>query len=89
MDIDDMVVISAMTRTVRTRYAELNIEEPAWLDSQLKKLERAIAIKRQDKIERLLHEQRARFETLKSPDEKRAETAIKIAELEKQLAEIK
>jgi hypothetical protein len=86
MDLDELVALAAYGRALRTEYEAVGLDEPEFIDIQLKSLRREIHSRNADKLEKTLREKRSRLEALKSPTEKRAEIKKEIAALEKTLA---
>jgi len=88
MSIEQLVSLAAYGRQLRDEYEHLQLEEPDWVDVQLKALRREIASKNADHLEALLREKKSRLEALKTPGEKRATIEKEIVGLQKQLAKV-
>lgn len=85
--IEEMVALRAYGRLVRDEFDGLMIDVPEWLDAQLKNLARQIKAKNADRLEARRKELRARLESLKTPNEKKAELRKELAALDRQLVE--
>ena len=85
MDLDDLVSLAAFGRQLRAEYEFHNLEEPDWLEVQIKSLRREINSRSVDKLEARSREITARLDSLKTPTEKKAELLKEKAKLEKQL----
>jgi len=88
LTIEELVVLSAFGRQLRAEYEELDLEEPEFVDVQLKVLRREIRTRNADRLEKSLREKKARLESLKTPTQKKAELRDEIKKLEEQLAEV-
>lgn len=88
LGLDELVALSALAVSLRDQYEQLDLDEPDWLDIQLKSLKREIRTRNADRLEKSLREKKARLETLKTPTQKKAELQTEIKNLEKQLAEV-
>ena len=86
LDIDQMVALAAFGKQLRQEYEAHNLEEPEWLDRQLKTLRREITSRNQDRLEKLLREKKLKVEGLKTPAERKTALQKEIKDLEKQLA---
>ena len=88
LTIEELVVLSAFGRQLRAEYEELDLEEPEFVDVQLKVLRREVRTRNADRLEKSLREKKARLESLKTPTQKKAELRDEIKKLEEQLAEV-
>lgn len=79
--LDDLVALAAFGRLLRTEYEAQKVDEPAFVDLQLKTLRREIAAKVDDKRQARRKHLEAQIESLKTPVERRKA-------LEKELAEM-
>ena len=86
MDIDELVALMAFGKSLRAEYDALQMEEPNFLDIQLKSLRREITARTADKLEARKRELTARIDSLKTPAQKKTELEKELANLEKQLA---
>jgi len=85
MDLSELVALSAFARELQAEFKELGVEAPEWVDENTKSLMREIKSRNADRIASKLKSAKARFETLKTVDERRNALAAEIADLEKQL----
>src|ERR1700679_3300105 len=85
MDIHELVALMAFGKSLRAEYDALQMEEPAFVDLQLKSLRREITARTADKLEARKRELTARIDSLKTPQQKRSELEKELASLEKQL----
>lgn len=88
LDIEELVALAAYGRMLREEFEVHGLDEPAYVDVQLKALKREIHARNADKLEATLRELKSRREALKTPTEKKAEINRQIAQLEKQLATV-
>jgi hypothetical protein len=88
LDIAQLVTMAAFGRILRAEYEAVQIDEPSWLDTNLKSIRREIHARNADQVEKLLKEKRAKLENLKTPAEKKKELLSQIKDLEKQAAAI-
>ena len=88
LSLEELVGLSAYGSSLRAEYEKLDLEEPDFIDIQIKALRREIRTRNADKLEKSLREKRARLETLKTPTQKKAELQKEIRDLESQLAEV-
>lgn len=86
MDIDELVALMAFGKSLRTEYDALQMEEPAFVDLQLKSLRREITARTADRLEARKRELTARIDSLKTPAQKKTELEKELANLEAQLA---
>jgi phosphoenolpyruvate synthase/pyruvate phosphate dikinase len=88
MDIDELVALAAYGRSLRDEYEKHNLDEPEFVDAQLKSLRREISARNADKLESRRKEINARLETLKTPTQRKSELLKERAEIDKQLATV-
>jgi hypothetical protein len=88
MDIDELVALAAFGRTLRAEYEQHQLDEPEFIDTQLKSLRREIHARNADKLEARRKEINSRLETLKSPTQRKSELLKEKAEIDKQLAHV-
>lgn len=86
LDIHELISLAAFGRALRDEYEHHQIEEPNWVDAQLKSLRREISSRNADRLESRRREVSARLESLKTPAQKKAELLKELAALDKQLA---
>jgi len=84
--LDELVTLAAFGKLLRAEYEVHQLEEPEFVDVQLKSLRREIHARNADRLEASLRDKKARLESLKTPVEKRQELRKEIAGLEKQLS---
>lgn len=82
LQMDEVVALAAFGRALRAEFESHQIEEPEWLDVQLKTLRREIQSRNADAIEARRREIRLRLDGLKTPSEKRAELEKELASLD-------
>ena len=85
MDIDELVALHAFGKSLRAEYDTLQLEEPSFVDLQLKSLRREITARTADKLESRKRELTARIDSLKTPAQKKTELEKELAAIEKQL----
>ena len=88
LDVDELIALAAFGRQLRNEYETHQLDEPDWLDAQLKTLRREIQVRNSDKLEARRREINARLESLKTPAQKKAELLKEKAAIEKQLQEV-
>lgn len=71
-DADELVGMLAFGNIMRTTYQKFELSVPDWLDENMNALTREIRARHQDMLEARLKEVRARRETLKTTEERRA-----------------
>lgn len=81
-DVDEMVAGLAFGKSLRAEFDALQIEEPAYIDVQIKSLRREIASRNADKVEARKRELLARIDALKTPNQKKAELEAELKKLE-------
>lgn len=87
-DTEGLVAMAAFGRAYEAEFTALGVEAPRWVGDQLKAVRREIKARNADAIASKLAAAKARLETLKTPDEKRAALQKEIEVLEKQAAEV-
>lgn len=88
LTVDELVGLAAYGRSLRTEYEALQLEEPDWVDIQLKALRREIHVRNADRLEARRREIEARLDSLKTPTQKKAELLKEKQAIEKQLETI-
>ena len=88
LQLDDLVALAAFGRMFRAECEEHQLEEPEYVDVQLKKLRREITLRSTEKLEARRKEVESRLDSLKTPTERRAELLKEKAELDKKLKEV-
>lgn len=88
LQLDDLVVLSAFGRQLRAEYEALQVDEPEFVDLQLKSLRREIHARVADKLEARRSEVKSRLDNLKTPQQRKAELQKELASLDKQLANV-
>jgi len=82
LDLDEMVALAAFGRMLRAEYEAQKVEEPEFLDVQLKTLRREIASKMDDKRETRRRQIKTQLQSLKTPAERRAELEKELGDLD-------
>lgn len=88
LSVDELVALASFGRTLRDEYEKHQLDEPEWLDVQLKTLRREIHTRNAEKLEARRREINARLESLKTPAQKKTELLKEKQEIDKQLAAI-
>lgn len=88
LDMEELVLLAALGRQIRAEYEALGLDEPDWVDIQLKTIKREIHVRSADKLEKRRREIDQRLEGLKTPTQKKAELLREKAQIDKQLAEV-
>lgn len=88
LDIDQLVALSAFGRQLRDEYEKHQLDEPEWLDVQVKSLRREIHARNADKLESRRREIESRLQSLKTPAEKKKELLAEKRDIERQLTEV-
>lgn len=83
LQLDDLVALEAYGHGLRQSYERLQIDEPPFVDVQLKSVRREIRTRVADKAEMRKREVQRSLDNLKTPAEKKAELKRELAELEK------
>jgi len=86
LDLESLVELSALARTVSGEFDTLGVDLPDWLTANTKVLRRAIRARTADQLEKLVAEKRARLEATLPAEEKRAKLREELEALEKKLA---
>lgn len=85
LNIDELVSLSLFGRQLRAEYEALQLEEPEWVDVQLKSLRREIHARNADSLEARRREINARLESLKTPGQRKSELLKERAEIDQKL----
>ncbi len=85
LELDDLVALAAFGRHLRTEYEVSNLDEPEWLDIQLKSLRREIHTRNADKLEARRREINSRLDSLKTPSQRKQDLLKERQQIEKQL----
>ena len=88
MDLDELVALAAYGAMLRTEYEKHNLEEPEFVDVQLKSLRREITTRNAERLEARRKEINSRLENLKTPTQRKAELLAERKKLDSKLAEI-
>lgn len=88
MQLDELVALEVFGHGLREAYDRLGIDEPSYLDTQLKSVRRVIRTRNADKLSARSKELQNRLDSLKTPAEKRKEILAEQAKLNKKLAEV-
>jgi len=88
MSLDELVALAAYGRQLREEYDQHQLEEPDFVDSQLKSLRREIHARNADRLEARRKEITSRLESLKTPTQRKSELLKERAEIDKQLASV-
>ena len=81
MGVEQLVSLITYARGLDTTAAEFGVDME-WLAPKLKSLERELKTRMQDEYARRLNQAKSALAAMKTPDEKRAELADRIAKLE-------
>ena len=85
-DINDLIALTAFGKLFRDTCDELNVEEPEFVDVQIKALKRTIRARVSDAKAARLRQVQSQLDSLKTPAEKRkdleAEAKVLAAELQ-------
>jgi len=82
MDLDELVTLAAFGRSLREEYAAQKVDEPDFVNIQLKTINREIQDRVSDLRETRKKQIKAKLQNLKTPQERRAELEAELAELE-------
>lgn len=88
MDLDELVELVAFGTILRAQYAQLNLEEPEFVDIQLKTLKREIRAKNADRNAARVKELKLQLEGLKTPTERKTALQKELRQREAQLQEV-
>lgn len=80
-DIDELVAGIGFGKMLRTEYEALQLEEPEYVDIQLKAMRREIASRNADRLEAKKRELKAQIDRFKSREEKKQELEAELAKL--------
>jgi DNA repair ATPase RecN len=86
--LDELVALAAFGKLLRAEYEVHNLEEPEFVDVNLKSLKREIYTRNASKLEARRKEIDARLDSLKTPSQRKAELQKEKNEIDKQLAAI-
>lgn len=82
MDLEELVALAAYGRTLRNEFEAQKVEEPAFIDINLKALRREIQMKVADKNASRRQQIKTKLDSLKTPTEKKEELLAELAELD-------
>lgn len=82
MDLEELVALAAYGRTLRNEFEAQKVEEPAFIDINLKALRREIQMKVADKNASRRQQIKTKLDSLKTPAEKKEELLAELAELD-------
>jgi DNA repair ATPase RecN len=85
LDIDELIELTAFGKMLRAEYEAHQLEEPEFVDSQLKALKREIFARNADRLEARKREIRSRLDSLKTPTQRKSELEKELREIDKQL----
>lgn len=85
LDLDDLVALAAFGRQLRSEYESHALDEPEWVDIQLKSLRREIHVRIADKLESRRREINSRLESLKTPSQRKSDLLKERQQIDKQL----
>lgn len=85
LDLDDLVALAAYGRLLRTEYEAQKVDEPEFVDIQLKALRREIASRTDDKREARRRQIKTQLQGLKTTAERKAELEKELGELETEI----
>ena len=88
LDIDELVYLASVGSLVRAEYEKHQLEEPDWVDIQLKALRREIRVRDADRLESRRREVVARLDNLKTPTQRKTELLREKAAIDKKLETI-
>lgn len=88
MDLDELVELVSFGTILRDQYAQLNLEEPEFVDVQLKTLKREIRAKNADRNAARVKELKLQLEGLKTPTERKSALQKELRQREAQLQEV-
>lgn len=81
-DVEEMIELSAFGRSISAEYAALGIEAPKWIEEKQTEVRRELNARLADAREKRKREIRAALTTLRTAEEKRADLAKELAQLE-------
>lgn len=82
MDLEELVALAAYGRTLRDEFEKQKVEEPEFIDVNLKALRREIQSRVADKTDARRRQIRTKLDSLKTPAEKRAELEAELAAMD-------
>jgi hypothetical protein len=88
LDIDELIYLAAVGSLLRSEYEKHQLEEPDWVDIQLKSLRREILARSADKLEARRREVVARLDNLKTPAQRKQELLKEKAEIDRKLQSV-
>lgn len=80
-DLEELIYLSAMAKSLRTEYEAEQVEVPEWLDNSARTIKNEIRSRQADAVDKRRREIRSRLDALKTPSEKRAELEKELASL--------
>ena len=83
LQLEDLVALEAYGHGLRLAYERLQVDEPQYVDMQLKSLRREIRTRVADKLEARKKEVQRSLDSLKTPTQRKQELQKELAELEK------
>lgn len=86
MQLDELVALEAFGHGLREAYERLQVEEPAFVDTQLKSVRRVIRTRVADKAEARKKQVQAQLDALKTPTQRKQELLAELKELDKSTA---
>lgn len=81
-EIEEIVSLSAFGRSLTAEYVALGVEAPSWVDARQSEIKRELSARLADVREKRKREIRAALTTLRTAEEKRADLAKELAQLE-------
>lgn len=82
LDVDELVALHAFGKQLRAEFESLGVDEPEYVDVQLKSIRREINTRNADRVELRIREVKSRLDALKSPDVRRQELEAELAKLQ-------
>lgn len=82
VDVDQLVALHAFGKQLRAEFEALGVDEPEYVDSQLKAIRREINTRNADRIDQRIREVKSRLDALKSPDVRRQELEKELEKLQ-------
>jgi hypothetical protein len=87
LDVDQLIEIESFGMQLRAGFERHGLDEPAYVDLQLKAVKRDIRSRSRETLEAKRLELMARRDSLKTPTERRSELELELEKLNKQLGE--
>lgn len=81
IDVDEAVALLGFGNMMQSQYRSSGLEVPEWLKDSVSSLEKDVARRKRDSLERALKSALARRDALKTADEKRREAEADIARI--------